>query len=124
MRIVHEDNACEKEDVCDTGSGRRLGYLHAVELASYSRNIKRELKMQKMYYWAAKAKIVQLKVKRLTLKEAAREACEGHELLKFCNSIIAAHRTRAFGGKLALWDFLKDVAENLNRKKKRISIQC
>lgn len=47
--------------------------------------------MQKMYHWAAKAKIVQLKVKRPTLKEATREACEGHELLKFCNSIIAAH---------------------------------
>jgi hypothetical protein len=38
-------------------------------------------------------------------------------ILKFCNNILAAHRVGAFGGKPALWDFMKDVASNLNRKK-------
>ena len=36
-------------------------------------------------------------------------------MLSFCNNILAAHRTNAFGGKPALWDFLRDVAANLNR---------
>jgi hypothetical protein len=35
----------------------------------------------------------------------------------FCNNILSTHCTNAFGGKLALWDFMKDVARNLNRKK-------
>jgi hypothetical protein len=35
----------------------------------------------------------------------------------FCKNIVAAHRTGAFGGKPALWDFFQDVAQNLNRKK-------
>jgi len=29
------------------------------------------------------------------------------------------HRIRAFGGKDGLWDFMKDVASNLNRKDSR-----
>jgi hypothetical protein len=35
----------------------------------------------------------------------------------FCNNILSTHCTNVFGGKLALWDFMKDVARNLNRKK-------
>jgi hypothetical protein len=38
-------------------------------------------------------------------------------VLQFCNNILSTHRTNAFGGKFSLWDFLKDVARNLNRKK-------
>jgi hypothetical protein len=38
------------------------------------------------------------------------------DVLTFCTNILNAHRTKAFGGKPALWDFLKDVVANLNRK--------
>jgi hypothetical protein len=38
-----------------------------------------------------------------------------NNVIKFCNDIICAHRTDAFGGKPGLWDFMKDVAANLNR---------
>lgn len=30
---------------------------------------------------------------------------------------MSTHCTNAFGGKPALWDFMKDVVRNLNRKK-------
>lgn len=44
-------------------------------------------------------------------------ASHDHNVLKFCINIIAAHCSGAFGGRPALWDFMKDVARNLNRKK-------
>lgn len=59
---------------------------------------------------------MQLKAKRPTMREMTMNASLDNNVLKFCNSIICAHRTGAFGGKEALWDFLKDVATNLNRK--------
>lgn len=67
---------------------------------------------------AAKATIVQLKLKRPTLKESAKQACNGGDLLKFCNNIVTAYRIGACRGKPALWDSMKDVASDLNRKKK------
>jgi hypothetical protein len=39
------------------------------------------------------------------------------DVLQFCNNILSTHHTNAFGGKFSLWDFLKDVARNINRKK-------
>jgi hypothetical protein len=39
------------------------------------------------------------------------------DVLSFCNNILAAHRTNVFGGKPTLWDFLRDVATNLNCSK-------
>lgn len=39
------------------------------------------------------------------------------DVLSFCNNILAAHRTNAFEGKPALWDFLRDVANYLNRER-------
>jgi hypothetical protein len=118
MRVVHEHRALEKRGECDIGLGRRLEYLQVIELAEYSRCIKSQLKMQRLYHWAAKARIVQLNVKMPTLKEVAREGSETNELFKFCNNIIVVHKAGAFGGKLALWDFLKDVVNNFTRKNK------
>ena len=43
-------------------------------------------------------------------------ASSDNNLMKFCNNIFSVHRVGAFGGKHALWDFIKDVAANLNRK--------
>ena len=39
-----------------------------------------------------------------------------NNLIKLYNNIISAHRIGAFGGKHALWDFMKDIAQNLNCK--------
>lgn len=117
MRVVREDKALEKRGTRNTCKERRLGYLQMNELSSHSRIITKKLKLEKMYHWAAKARIVQLRVKRPTLKEVAKEASSQHYLLKFCNDIISAHRSGAFGGKPVLWDFMRDVASNLNRTK-------
>lgn len=50
------------------------------------------------------------------MHEMAKNASSDNNIIKFCTNIISAHRTGAFGGKDALWDFVKDVAANLNRK--------
>ena len=68
-------------------------------------------------HWFAKVRIAQLKMKRPTLKEYAKGASDQHNVYKFCHDIIKAHRTGAMGGKPALWDYLRDVASNLNRSK-------
>jgi len=54
---------------------------------------------------------------RLILKESAQQASAQHNVFKFCSNIIVAYKTGAMGRKPVLWDFLKDVASNLNRKK-------
>lgn len=56
-------------------------------------------------------------MKRPTLKESAFNASNEHNLYKFCNDILSAHRSGSFRGKLALWDFIRDVAANLNWKR-------
>ena len=83
---------------------------------SHSRQLSKKFRRERSLHWAAKARIVQLKVKRPTLKESAKLASDEHDLMKFCNNILAAHRSGVFGGKPALWDFMKDSAANLNRK--------
>jgi hypothetical protein len=94
-----------------------LGYLAVNELFAHSRAITKKYRFEKMCHWAVKARIVQLKVKRPTLRESARDTANSGDLLKFCNHIIVALCTGAFGGKPALWDFLKDIAANLNHSK-------
>ena len=89
------------------------------ELSTHSMVITKKLKLKKMYHWVAKTCIVQLKVKRPILRESARNPADNGDLLRFCNHIIAAHCTGAFGGKPTLWDFLKDVVANLNWSKSR-----
>jgi hypothetical protein len=116
MRVLREDRAIEKRGTRSTGSGRRVGYLHMLEVNSHSRQLSQKFRRERSLHWAAKARIVQLKVKRPTLKESAKLASDEHDLMKFCNNILAAHRSGVFGGKPALWDFMKDSAANLNRK--------
>jgi hypothetical protein len=54
---------------------------------------------------------------RPNLKDNTLECMKRKDVLLFCQNIVSAHRTGAFGGKPALWDFLSNVAQNLNRKK-------
>ncbi|KAL3695398.1 hypothetical protein R1sor_009474 [Riccia sorocarpa] len=44
------------------------------------------------------------------------EAVNRKNVMTFLRNICRAHRSGAFGGKEALWDFLKDVGQNLNMK--------
>jgi hypothetical protein len=54
---------------------------------------------------------------RPNLKDISHECLNRKDVMLFCQNIVVAHRTGAFGGKPALWDFFRDVAQNLNRKK-------
>ena len=61
--------------------------------------------------------MAQLKMTKRGLKLSAIESFNRKDVLALCNNILAAHRTNAFGGKPAFWDFLRDVAANLNCSK-------
>jgi hypothetical protein len=114
-KVLREERNLDKRGTRSTGGGRRIGYLQISEFAKHNRELSRKLKYEKFLHLAARARIVQRKVKRPTLRELAREVSSKHNVTKFCTSIINAHRSGAFGGKPALWDFLSDVAQNLNR---------
>ena len=117
-RVVREDNSIEKRGSRGTAGGRRVGYLSVSELTVHNRLIMKKLRIERMYHCLARANIARLKVCRPTLKEAVNACSHQANVLKICNNIISAHRIGAFGGKPALWDFMKDVASNLNRSKK------
>ena len=117
-RVVREHFSVEKRGGRSTGAGRRLAYLSIPEIADYARLMRRKLSSQKLQHRSAQARIVQLKLKRPSLRELTRDATCGHNVLKFCHSIVNAHRSGALGGKPTLWDFLRDVAENLNRDRR------
>lgn len=119
-RVVREERAVEKRGFRGTGLGCRAGYLSVFELCEQTRKLKKQHKLEKMQHWSAKVRIAQLKVSRPTLRQSAQGATDQHNVYKFCTDIISAHRTGVMGGKPALWDFLRDVASNLNRKKQGI----
>lgn len=86
------------------------------ELTFYSRSMSNKLRIERLCHWAAKLRIAQLKVKRPTVRESALTTFSEHNVHKFCTNILRAHRTSLFEGRTTLWDFMKDVAANLNRK--------
>jgi hypothetical protein len=70
---------------------------------------------EKARHWLMKSRIAQFKVSQRVVKLSAVESFNRKDVLTFCNNILEAHITNAFGGKPTLWDFLRDVATNLNR---------
>jgi hypothetical protein len=51
-----------------------------------------------------------LQMTRPNLKDISHECLNRKDVMLFCQNIVAAHQTSAFGGKPALWDFFRDVA--------------
>ena len=117
MRVLREKVSLIKRGHHSSTGGIRLGYLSISEISGQSRILLQKFRVMKLQCWNARTRIVQLKAKRPTLCESAENASSDINLIKFCNNIISAHRIGAFGGKDVLWDFLKDLAANLNRKK-------
>ena len=115
FRVLREGCALVKRGLRGTECGRRVDYLSSTELAAHSRQLAKKFRHEKAMKWVLKARVAQLKVKQWGLKLSALENFNREDVLSFCNNILAAHRTNAFGGKPTLWDFLWDVAKNLNR---------
>ena len=59
--------------------------------------------------------LAQLKMLKPTLLEQAHHVDSKWGMLSFCHNVIATHRIGTFGGKPTLWDFIRDIAKNLNR---------
>jgi hypothetical protein len=117
MRVIREDSSLEKRDNRNTGTGRRLGFLSVLKLATHSRVITKKYRIERAYHAHNRRRVSQLKMFRPLLKQLVGIGDPATDVLKFCTNIVAAYRTSAFGGKPALWNFMKDVATNLNRKK-------
>ena len=56
----------EKRGCMSSERGRRLGYLFQDELGAHGRVIRKNLELESFYHWAARARVLQLKVKRHT----------------------------------------------------------
>lgn len=81
--------------------------------------ITKKFKLQHTHLWSSKRTFARLRVSAPLLEQAARAASnEKNNLIKFCNNVVAAHRSRAFRGKPAIWDFMRDVVGNLNKANK------
>jgi hypothetical protein len=116
-RVCRESKALEKRGTRGHACGRRLDYLFVQELAFHSQRLVRKYREERALHWSSKARIAQLRMSTRGLRLSTDESFNRKDVLSFCNNILATHRTNAFGGKPALWDFLRDVATNLNRKK-------
>lgn len=115
-KVLTEDYTIDKRSCRTTSTGRKVGYLTVVKLVCDGKDLRKWLRLEKLHHWDSKARIVQLKVKWPTLREMARQSSSEHNLFKFCNNILNAYRMSAFGSRLALLDFIKDVVYNLNHK--------
>lgn len=116
-RVIRESASVEKRGTRYAIRGRRIDYLGHHELALHGRVVARKLKFERALLWQTKTQVVQLKRAHRSLKLNATENFICEEVFAFYNNILSTHRTNAFGGKPALWDFLRDVAANLNWSK-------
>lgn len=116
-RVFREDRSIDKRGTRTPVPGRRIDCLSVHELALHNRILGRKFREERAMRWSMKARVVQLKMAKHGLRLSAQENFNRKDVLSVCNNILAAHRTNAFGGKPALWDFLRDVANNLNRQK-------
>jgi hypothetical protein len=117
MQVMREDRSLEKRGTRGTASGHRLGYIFVLELAKSCRIITKKYRIERAFHVHNWRRVAQLKMCKPLIKELHKTGDVQTDLMRFCTNIVSAHRTSAFGGKLALWDFMKDVARNLNRKK-------
>ena len=82
LRVMKEDKSIIKQGTRTTEFGIRVGYLSLPKLTSHSKTVSKKLKIERLYHWATKLRIVQLKFKRPTLKEFAAAASSEHNLYK------------------------------------------
>ena len=97
--------------------GRRVDYLGNQEFIHHNSVFAYKPKESKAMLWQTKSKIAMLKRTKNSLKLSAVDSFNQKEVLAFCNDILSAHRTNAFGGKPTLWDFFWDIGTNLNWSK-------
>ena len=102
LRVQREEYAPVKRGYRSTVGGIRLGYLSTIEVNRHIMQLSKQFRLQKLHFWHARTRIVQLKAKRSTMRESAKNASADMNLIKFCNNIINAHKVGAFGGKDAL----------------------
>jgi hypothetical protein len=115
--VVQEDATIVKRSAKGIGFGKRFRYLFIHEPSAHNCAICKKYQTAKFALWYQKGKVAQLKMSRPSLKVSSFECLKRKDVFRFCNNILSTHCTNVFGGKPSLWDFLKDVVGNQNRKK-------
>jgi hypothetical protein len=116
-RVFREHKADEKRGTRSIESGRKIDFFSTRELAFHRRKLGQKIREERALHWTIRARVAELKISTRGLRLGVEENFNRKDVLSFCNNILAVNRTNAFGGKPALWDFLRDVANNLNCKK-------
>lgn len=113
-----EEEALEKRGERTTHGGIRLGYLTTQELSSQVHSLNAKRRRERWLLALQAQKVCALSTRKRKLEELLGVAADRKDLRLFLRNIVTGHRNGAFGGKDALWDFLKDVAKNLERNPK------
>ncbi|CAM6096732.1 unnamed protein product [Calypogeia fissa] len=115
-RVHREANSVVPRGERDTGAGRRIGYLTKTEIKGFVTNLN-ELHRKWRWLLAFQAqKVCALSTKKRKLEELLGVVADRKDLRTFLRNIVNGYRVGAFGGKEAIWDFMYDIARNLNRK--------
>ena len=91
------------------GQDGELDIFSNYEFAKHNYDLNRILKLKKFLHLVDRTRIVQLKMKRSTLRKLAKKVSSEHNVIKFCTNIIDAHRCGAFDKKLVLCNLFYDV---------------
>ncbi|KAL3689329.1 hypothetical protein R1sor_015638 [Riccia sorocarpa] len=118
LRCTQEDTSLIKRGSRDNTLRIRLDYLTIPELRAQAQSRAKARRKDKLELFSLRKRICALMTQKCSLTEMVSEAVNRKDVLSFLRNICHAHRSGAFGGKEALWDFLKDVGQNLNRKAK------
>jgi hypothetical protein len=104
-----------------TTHGRiRLGYLTKTELRKHVHDLNSKYRKEHWMLTKQAQKVCALSTRKKKLEELLGVAADRKDLKLFLRNIVNGHRNGAFGGKEGLWDFLKDVARNLERSSKGV----
>lgn len=114
-RVHREAEALVQRGGRSTKSGMRLAYLTKTELRDHVGQLNNRFRRQRWLLGQQAQKICALSIRRKKLEELLGVAHDRKDLRLFLRNIVNAHRSGAFGGKEGLWDFLIDVAKNLQR---------
>ena len=112
---MREELHLKKKGTKPSAGGKRLGF-------QYSKHRAYEVRLAKQNLCKMKALVCQLKIIRPMLREAAAECGNWADVLKRCNNIILAHKTKALGGHATFWDFLVDFGNNKIRSRYNTNI--
>jgi hypothetical protein len=116
-RVRQEHDAVEKHGTRDTGRGRRIDYLTSEEVTLEHRKTKEKTHTLERELWVVRARCMRVTASKRSFVGVQTEMANHTDVISFCRCIVQAWRDGLWGGREALWEFMKDVTKNLVTKK-------